>query len=380
MKITNLSATRVRIPLETPYIYAPGSMSAFDNVIVQIETDEGITGFGESSPDMRSPLGHVARVAQTIRGPIGKSLIGVDPFDIDTIIDMALKISDRDLDCISGLDMALYDLMGKYLSQPVYKLLGGLSNDPIAVDFSISSAESDVMEEITRQVFQIGFQGVVVKVMGDSVEKGVEQTRRVRSVLPDYCTVRVDCNEGFKRNDAIEFINRIKDMDIEFVEQPVNGKDLEGMRLCRQVGVPIAADEGLTTLRDAIDHIRMDACDVFNIKVPRVGGLFMAKKMAAIADAAGLPVVVGGMTSFEIARSAGRHFAASLTISKSIKHEGPGPASQSLTDDVVLNPISRKDVGKANGFVSVPKSAGLGVDVSMDKISKYEVPVSLEIA
>lgn len=349
-------------------------MTAFDNVVVRVETDDGVFGFGESAPSYGFAAKGANEIAAWIERELAPGLVGADPFDIEVLTARTLEMASGNPDCVAPIDSALWDLMGKSLRQPVYRLLGGLCQKNIAVDYTISAAEPLEMAAAARQVQHEGYQGVVVKVTGRSVEKGIAQVHAVRKALPASCTVRVDCNQGFEREAAVEFLEAIQHLDIEFVEQPVAAKDLDGLRRCRMVGLPISVDESLVSLEDAIAIVRAQACDVMNIKPPKVGGLLLAKKMAALAEAAGLPVVVGGKTTLEISRAVSRHFAASTCAARGIAHEGPGPASQVLSDDVVARRVTRVEAGGAGGAVAVEQGVGLGIEVLWDKVEQYAVP------
>ena len=373
MLIKEIEAVPVKVPLDTPYVYARGRMTAFETVIVRLLTDDGIVGYGESAPLFRSPSGDARSVAQTINGPVAQNLLGCDPFDVEVIVERVLEVSQDNLDVVAGVDLALWDTMGKSLDQPVYRLLGGLCQDPIAVDYTISASEPNTMADIASRVHSEGFQGVVVKVTGKSIEEDVDRVRSVREALPSNCTVRVDCNGVYSRDDALKFLKEIVRLDVEFVEQPVPADDIEGLKRCRNVGIPISVDESLKTLRNALTLVSQEACDIMNVKVPNVGGLLLAKRIAAIASAAGLPVVVGGRTALELSRCASRHFAASTCAARGRKHEGPGPASQALSDDVVAQRTTREMAGRAGGHVKVEKSPGLGIEVVWDKVQRYAV-------
>jgi muconate cycloisomerase len=375
MHIERIAAYRVRLPLDHPYIYARGAQTVFDNVVVRVETNDGTIGYGESAPHFGMSSGYIDHVVQSIEEEIGQALLGMDPFDVEMLVAQAMEIGRGNPDCVSGIDMAVWDIIGKHLGEPVYRLIGGLCQDPIAVDYTLSADEPDRMAARAAEMHELGFQGVVVKVTGESVALGIEQSRKVRAVLPSTCTVRVDCNEGFDLGDALEFLRGIADLDIELVEQPVPRHDFEGLRRCREMGIPVCVDESLITLDDALTLVREDACDIMNIKVPRVGGLLMAKRVAAIGEAAGMGIVVGGRTSTEISRAASRHFAAATLGARGRKHEGPGPASQALSDDVVAQRTTRPETGRAGGYVEVEKGPGLGVEVLWDKVERYSSPV-----
>jgi L-Ala-D/L-Glu epimerase len=373
MLIKEIKAVHVKVPLETPYVYGRGAMTAFETVIVRVTTEGGIVGYGESAPVFHSPTGDANALAPMINGPVAKNLLGCDPFDVEVIVSRVLDIARGNVDVVAGIDLALWDIMGKSLGQPVYRLMGGLCQDPIPVDYTLSASEPGAMAKKALEVHKKGFQGVVVKVTGESLDEDVQRVRSVRDALPSPCTVRVDCNGAFSLDHAIQFLKRIRGLAIEFVEQPISANDFEGLRQCRKVGIPISIDESLITVKDALSFVSNAACDILNIKIPRVGGLFLAKQMAAIASAAGLPVVVGGRTALELSRCASRHFAASTPGAMGRKHEGPGPASQSLSDDVVAQRSTISMAAQAGGLVGVERSPGLGVEVVWDKVEQYAV-------
>jgi len=373
MQIKKLDAVHVQVPLDSPYVFSRGEMTAFESAIVRIVTDDGIVGYGESAPLFRSPVADAAKVTNILNDVVADNMVGRNPFDIEMIVEHVLQLGAGNVDVVAGVDLALWDIMGKVLGQPVYRLIGGFCQDPIAVDFTLSAMAPEDMAAAAAKVHQEGFQGVVVKITGKQLDEDVERVRLVRKTLPSNCTVRTDFNGGYARDEAIEFIKRISDMDIELVEQPVPAGDIEGLKACRGHGLPINIDESLKTLEDAIQMVSEKACDLMNIKIANVGGLLLAKRMAAIAAAAKLPVVVGGRTSLELSRCASRHFAASTPGTMGRKHEGPGPASQALSDDVVAQRTTRQMAAEGKGHVWVEQSPGLGVEVVWDKVMKYAV-------
>jgi L-alanine-DL-glutamate epimerase-like enolase superfamily enzyme len=373
MRITGLKATLVRIPLRKPYVFARGTMSSFESVIVEVATDNGLLGYGESTP---LPLaGRTAQaLAHVIMQRIRPVVVGAHPMDIEALVNKAMQASSRDVDAVAGIDLALWDIMGKQLALPVYRLIGGLCQELIPVDYTMSADSADAMAQKALDVHAEGFNGVVVKVLGHDVGEDIARVKSVRRALPDSCTVRVDCNCCFSRDRALEFLKGIDGIGIELVEQPVAARDLEGMRKCREIGIPIAADESLETEQDAVDLIREKACDLMNIKVPKVGGLLLSKRLAGMAAAAGLPVIVGGRTTLELSRCASRHFAASTWETGGRPHEGPGPASQDLVDDVTTVRTTKATVRQGKGNVPVECGPGLGLEISREKLSQYAVP------
>jgi len=369
MKLKNIEAVHVRIPLDIPYVISRGVMNYFDSVIVRIETDQGLVGYGESVP--KSVVGDASMITNCINKNIANKIIGREIFEIEFIVESILKATGGNTDCVAGVDLALWDILGKFYKQPVYNLIGGLCQENILVDYTIGNLDPNSMAEKALEVTNEGFQGVVVKVTCKSVIDDIKCVKAVRKTISPKKSVRVDCNGEYSREDAIQFLKGISDLNIEFVEQPVASDDLLGMKKCRNIGIPISADESLVTLSNALSLVSEEACDVMNIKIPKVGGILLAKKIEGIARSAGLPVVVGGRPMLEISRCASRHFAASTPMAVGRAHEGPGPASQALSDDVVSEKVTKKEIRKTEGFIKAPGNDGLGANVVWDKVKLY---------
>ncbi len=373
MRIRTLEAVHTRVPLEQPYVFGRGTMTAFDSVIVRLDAGGGVIGYGESVPLFRSPTGDATWVTEMINGLVAPALVGLDLFDIEVAVERTLALADGNVDVVAGIDTALWDGLGKALGQPVHRLLGGLCQSSIAVDYTIGAQEPSAMAAVARAVHAAGYMGVVVKASGPDVDRDIARTRAVREALPAGATVRVDCNGAYSADQAIELIGGIASLDIELVEQPVPAGDIEGLKRCRGRGIPISVDESVITQRDALTVVAHDACDLINIKVPRVGGLLLSKRIAAIAAAAGLPIIVGGRTTLEISRCASRHVAAATAAAIGRKHEGPGPASQALADDIVARRSTWQAAGAAGGHVPVEIAPGLGAEVVWAKVEQYAV-------
>ncbi|WP_431285203.1 mandelate racemase/muconate lactonizing enzyme family protein [Humitalea sp. 24SJ18S-53] len=370
MRITAVRAWLLDIPLATPFVISRGAVHSFRNLVVEIETDDGILGYGEAVPV--SLRGDPMRYLRAVEQDFAPRLLGRDPGDIEAIMDRLLQMEGEGITAAAaGVDLALWDILGKRLDVPAYALLGGLCQDGALVDYTISVAHPAVMADAARDASMAGFTGVVVKVACRDIATDVACTRAVRAVLPDSATLRVDCNGGHDRDGALAFIRALDGIDVEFVEQPVAAADIEGLALCRGHGMRIAADESLNTPADALRLVAAGACDVLNVKVPKAGGLLQSKRVAAIAAAAGLPLVVGGGLSYGISRFASQHLAVSSTAACGVCHEGPGPASQSLTDDITLPVVTRAPLLAHGGRMPVPAAPGLGFAVDRAKLSHY---------
>ena len=374
MKITQVETRIVEIPVRNPYVFSHGVLRAFSNVLVWIHTDEGIVGIGESS---FVPGGGVSEEVPESSKPVidnylAPVVIGEDPFDIERIHWKMDAVVPRNLVAKCGIDLALWDVMGKAVGQPAYRLLGGAFDSKILCTYTLSIDTPDKMAEQASFRKSQGYKTLVVKI-GRDPEIDIQRLRVVREAVGDDVNLRLDANEAYFPDQAIGIIRRMERYHPEFVEEPVRRWNLDGMaKVARSVGVPISSDESNTSLDSVLQIIRKGAAGIINIKVSKNGGLHRSKKIAALAEAAGILCIVGGANTYEIGRQACRHFAVSTAQAQlGMGSEGCAPASQSKMDDVTATVLTYDDVARGKGYVSVLPGPGLGIQLDEEKIHKY---------
>ena len=367
MKITRIEAYPVNMPLEIPFATSLGVLpSQKGHVIVAVETNEGIRGFGEAAPD---PIYHgesQETILQAIRKYLAPSLIGADPFDFEIILEKENRSIVGNPYACAAIDLALYDIIGKKTGLPACKLLGGQIKDKIPVVFVLSLA--DQLEDIASEAescIRKGYKTLKIKV-GVDPSLDLERVRAVREAVGNSADIRVDANQGWTPDIAIKLIKKMEKYDLQLVEQPVPGWDLEGMaRVAKAVETPVMADESMFSPQMALRLVKMEAADIINIKIMKPGGLYNSKKVAMIAETADIPCVVGSMLETGIGTAAGAHFASANRIVK-YPCEMIGPAY--FKTDIIKEDIKPKD-----GFVSVPLKPGHGVTPDFDVIRKLAV-------
>ncbi len=376
MKITHVDTKVVTIPVVTPYIYSHGTLHAFSNVLVWIWTDTGLAGIGESA---YCPGGGVREetpeaTKTIIDGYLAPEIIGHDPFDLELIHARMDACLPRNLVAKAGIDLALWDVMGKSLGLPVYKLLGGLYESKVWVTYTLSIDTPENMAEQARLRVAQGYRTLVIKI-GHDPEEDVERLRRVREAVGPRIKIRLDANEGYRPDQAIKTIRKMEPFDPEFVEEPVKRWDLDGMaRVARALDTPISSDESNSSLESVYDLIDHEAVDIINIKISKNGGLTNCKKILALAQARSIPCLFGGDNTYEITRQAGRHLAmANRQLQLGYGSEGCGPASQSKIDDVTKIVVSYDDVARLGGYVTATPGPGLGAELDEEKVAKYTV-------
>ena len=376
MKITRIETRIVEIPVKNPYVFSHGVLKAFSNVLVWVRSDGGLVGVGESS---FVPGGGVSEETPESTQPmidhyLAPVLVGEDPFDIERLHQKMDAVVPRNLVAKCGVDLALWDLMGKALGQPAYALLGGSFDPQILCTYTLSIDTPEKMAEQASLRKSQGYKTLVVKI-GRDPATDLQRLALVRGAVGDEVNLRLDANEAYWPEQAIGIIRRMEKYHPEFVEEPVKRWDLDGMaKVARSVGVPISSDESNTSLESVMKIIQKGAAGIINIKISKNGGLTRSKKIAALAEAAGIPCIVGGANTYEIGRQACRHFAVSTAQAQmGMGSEGCAPASQSKIDDVTKTVMTYEDVTRGNGFVGVLPGPGLGVELDEEKIRKYSV-------
>lgn len=372
MKITSIKAVPIKIPVSKSYIWSHGKVDFFTNVLIETKSDEEFIGYGEADIIFGVSQETPETIIQVVQKYLAPALVGKDPFEIESLLELMDEKVVGNYSAKSGIEFSLWDLKGKYLEQPVYNLLGGKIREKIQVDYTIGIDTPEAMARTAKKMLQFGYKTFVVKV-GRDLMKDTERVRLVREVVGPSVKVRVDVNEGYTVDKAIKLIKQFERYDVELVEQPVARWDLRGMaRVAKAVDTPISADESNSSPQAAYNLIENEAVDILNIKLAYHGGIWNSTKVASVAEAAGIPVIVGGMNHFEVGRQANRHFAVSTkTAFFDYAHEGPGPASQSLIDNITEKVVSYDDVKNLGGYVLPGDEPGLSLKVDDAKVKEY---------
>ncbi len=370
LKIVKMEVFTVALPEFTVFMFRGGPLTN-KKVIVKLYTDEGIVGIGETTP-VPSDWGHDADTMEIVlRRFIEPGVIGMDPYDVECIFDnIESKVGFKQIPQAmlferAALDVALYDVMGKASGVPVNKLLGGSTKQKVAVAAVLSLAKPEEMAKEGQKFAAEGFFDFKLKVGVDPAED-VARVKAVREALGDDVDIRVDANGGWTPNTAVKTIRAMERYSLQLVEQPVPRWDVKGMAYVRDhVETPIMADESLHSISDALLLVEKEACDIFNIKFQRVGGLYNAKKILSIAEAADIECMVGSELETGVGTAAGIHLMASSKLF-TIPSDLIGPIH--FKDDIVKQKFTVK-----NGYMEVPTEPGLGVELNEEKVRMYKV-------
>jgi L-alanine-DL-glutamate epimerase-like enolase superfamily enzyme len=348
---------------------APGETRHKKQIIVLVETDEGITGVGETGVTLIERGGETQEAIYiTIKKYFAPLLIGMDPFDIGLVIDRLEGFNQGRTGFLcakAAIDTALYDIMGKAVDRPVAKLLGGIHRTDFKVSRSLGVKTPKEMAEDAVRLKGMGYAMLTVKV-GFDLKEDLERVAAVRDAVGSDYPLEIDVNGAYNVEVAIPTLRKMERYGIEAIEQPVPWWDLQGMKEVRiALDTPITADESAWTPNDVANIARAGAADTICLKPVKNGGLFLSRRMAEMAEAAGMGVLMGSKHPLSPGTSAIIHFAAALPCVHGVL--GYGSPMERLVDDICDPPLEMNK----DGTVSLPPGPGMGVTLSMEKLRKY---------
>lgn len=367
MRITKVEAHPVRMPMRR-FSDAYSEYSTGQFVLIEIQTDAGVTGYGEAPCTVT--IGFYGETLETVtasvRNYIAPKFVGEDPLNIRRAISLMDIAHGHAVIAKTGVDFALHDLAGKALGVPVSTLLGGMQRESVEAASEISVVKPDEMVEEARHLVEMGFRVIKIKA-GKDVEDEIRGTRAVRDAIGADIELRVDPNGGWSRSETLKALKAFADCDVSYVEQPLPGWDLEGLaRIRKATGVPIMVDESVWNAHDVIKVAEAEAADIINIKLTKAGGLKNSLDMYATASALGLPCIIGTELEACVGVGAKLHLAASLENL---------PFACEFTELAFQKMAVNEALKLEEGRLRVPRGPGLGVSPDKDLIKQQEVSV-----
>ena len=370
MKITQIETISVQVPINPKRAIRSGrgyhTVSPF--LLVKVYTDEGVVGLGEVSCTAIWSGEDQFTAARIIASYLAPALIGQDPTHIEKLTNLMRTVVANNPFTKSAIEMALWDILGKVANLPLYRLLGGPVRDFVTTKFSVSGLPPAQAAEIAGWAVAQGFKTMKVKV-GIDPDEDVARVAAVRAAIGPHVRLGVDANGGWSPRVAIATIPRLYAYNIFFAEQPVPDLDIAWLADVRsQVKVPIMADESVYSLQDAMAIVRAGAADILSVYVGKGGGIGPARKMAAVAEAAGLVCTIGSNLELGVAAAAMIHLG--MATSAIAAEDFPCDILTPFfyEDDLLLDPLPI-EAGKARPH----EKPGLGVELDEKKIAKFRV-------
>ncbi len=365
MKISGSKLWNITLHTHEPFRIAFETLDECHGILVELMTDEGVSGYGEASPARRITGETAEGAAQVLKSILIPVIQGMDPFHLAEIHERVDETIQGNPSAKAAIDMACYDLMGKAADKPVVSLLGK-SPTSLLTDHTISIKTPEKQAEIAEKLVKEQYKILKIK-LGGSPDEDVLRIKTIREKIGHEPILRVDANQGWSVQDAVTILDKISKYQIELAEQPIHGKNLKGLAWIRKRSpIPIAADEAVHSPEQVLQALEMEACDIFNIKLMKCGGIYRASQIASIVEAAHLSCMIGGMIAeSNLAVSAAAHFSASRSVVR----------YYDLDADLLLRDklIKKGGLGLKNGGRLISDSPGFGIE-GFD--SKFLTPFS----
>ena len=376
MRITNIEGFNLSSPLERSFGWSNGWISARVVGLLKIETDEGITGWGE---------GYVGARGDFVKQLFGDLLIGADPLNRNALWQgMFARVYNGNNaggfggSAISAVDIALWDIAGKAAGQSVSDLLGGRIRDKVAVYatglyYTEGEFPTRLLDEATMYV-ELGFKGMKTKIGGLPIAEDVRRVAAIRGAIGDDIRLMVDANQAYPASTAIRIGNQLADLDITWFEEPVNAKDVDAyLQVQAAVPMPVAGGENLRTRYEFKDFFARRAYDIVQPDVVNAGGITEMRNIAMTANSYGI-LVNPHVWGSPVMIAASLHLAS--TIPPCPPAYEPRPYEQEpvmefdRTPSGIREGITAEPFDQQDGFITVPTAPGLGVEIDEDAVRR----------
>jgi L-alanine-DL-glutamate epimerase-like enolase superfamily enzyme len=369
MEITGVEAIPVEIDIKplgenygvAPYVAGYMTQETTPRMVVRVETDEDIVGWGETT---WGPSPSVAKAA--IENVIAPELVGQEVWKIEEFLNAFDYPYTRITPYLGGVEMALWDAFGKHMGAPIHKFLGGKRVDDLSVAYCLGIMDPEKSAEYAKWAYEEGFEVLKTK-GGIDPDQDVERLVAMHEAVDGRMKFRLDGNQTMSFEDAVTVGAKLEDEGVylQYFEQPLRIDNVGGYKRLRQrLRTPIGVNEDAYHPHNIFQLVREDAIDAAVMDIVPMGGLLAAKKGMGVADDAGISVAHHSSFDLGIKTAAVLQFvAASPTINLP-----PDRVNYSLADDVIDERLAVED-----GKMTVPDDTGLGVTVSEEKVEEYRV-------
>ena len=363
MKISKITVWQVDLPLhEGDYKWSGGkSVETFDSTIVGVETDEGVTGFGEVCPLGPVYLASYAKGVRVGIEELGPSLLGENPLHLEKLnrlMDQAMKGHPY---VKSAIDVACWDILGKVSGLPVSSLLGGAYGEDFVLYRAISQESPEEMAKKIAGYREEGYRRFQLKVGGDP-DTDIERIRQASAQLQPGDKLVADANTGWLKHEAMRVVEAVRDIDV-YIEQPcLRYEDCLSVR--QHTNLPFVLDEVIDGMPEILKASHDLAMDVVNIKISKFGGLTRAKQARDLCVSLGVAMTLEDTWGGDIVTAAIAHLA----------HSTPSDFLFTATDfnSYVTQPLADGAPQRVKGRMASSMAPGLGIEPMMDVLGDPE--------
>ncbi len=352
MKITDISLSRIRVPLKTPFKTALRTVETVEDIVVAIHTDTGHVGYGEAAATAVITGDTHGSIIDAIAHIIRPRLIGQEIADLNHVVRLIQTALERNTSAKAAVEIAVYDLWAQLYGAPLYKMLGG-GEPVVTTDITISVDHIDKMVADSLSAIERGFTSLKIKV-GKDIGLDVERVRAIYAAVEGRALLRLDANQGWSAKQAVHAMHSLEDAGVrlELLEQPVKARDLKGLKyVTERIHTPVMADESVFGPLEVLELIRLRAADIINIKLMKTGGLSNAIRIADIAEMHGVDCMIGCMIETSISVAAAVHLAvAKSSIITRVDLDGPSLCQFDPVEGGVTFNESEISIGDAPGL------------------------------
>jgi len=369
VKISAVEAIPLRAELSAPFRFANIVRTHSANVVVRVETDSGIVGWGEACPVPQLTAETQVSIVDVVDHRIAPTLIGKDPLRRGPLADELMLTSHGISFTMAAVDTALLDIAGKAAGVPVSELLGGRYIESVEVHGSVGWSEKPADQAETAAKQAELFHWLKLYAGTGTMAEDLERIEATRERVGEQHPFLLDLNGLWSITEVARAADRLRAAGVRVVEQPLPPRDhLGNAAACRilaqEHGIDVAADESIRSAADVVAVARAGAATVINVGMAKLGGVSQALHAATVARSFGIGVMVGGVVELGLANAAGLHLAASLPQLVAPAYlMGPLKYQRQITSPVIHPEDSR---------LAVPAGAGLGVDVDVEAIAELD--------
>jgi L-alanine-DL-glutamate epimerase-like enolase superfamily enzyme len=363
MRIVDVRAIPFAIPYRKPLHFASGSIGVADNVLVQVETSDGVVGFAEAPPrpyTYGETQVSIVGVIDTLFAPavVGESLLSRER------VRAKLARTVGNPTAKAAIDMAMWDAWGKTIAQPVHELLGGYT-DHLRVSHMLGFDEpAAIADEAIRMRDEFGITSFKVKVGRVPIDQDVAVCRAIREALGSEAEIYLDGNRGWSASQAAVALRELADLKLSRVEELCPADDVLGRRwLVAQSPIPFVADESVSTPADVTRELLSGAANAISIKTAR-SGFSGSLRVAHLAEGLGVEAVIGNQIDGQIGTACSLAFGASQRTTSRQAAELSNYLD--MADDLLIEPLEI-----ANGVMAVRTEPGLGIALDPKKLEYY---------
>ena len=360
MKIVEVRTSVASVPRAATLTTSYGSTGSAITVIVELVTDAGITGIGQTAVAPRSYGETAEGIAANIHTHLAPAVLGESPLNIEKLCHKMHLALPHHWSSHAGIEMGLWDLKGKALGVPVYQLLGGKVRDGLnLMGFVHHDTPARMAAEAVETLDEHGFPVLKMKI-GLDPREDVVRYRAVAEAVGDRAVIQVDGNTGYTIHQALPALSAMEQIGaLGTIEQPVASRaDLA--EIARRLVTPVMADEAIYPPEDAIEVVRTKAASLALMKITKHGGILNVRKIGAIFEAAGLGLSIA--IYYDFIALAAAHLAAALPCVT-----WPSPYTY-LQDTLLAEPFEPQGL-----HLPAPTKPGLGIEVDPEKLAKYRV-------